>query len=411
MVERAPWGNGIGLSNKTILFGITGGIAAFKAAFYLRSLKNFGAKVVPVLTENAAKFVTPMTFSALANEKAWLDAFEGDPSSLFAHIEIPKDADCFVVCPATANCLAKAANGIADDLLTTMILAYKGSVLFFPSMNPAMYQNPATQNNLEKLRKLGHVVVEPATGQVACGDQGKGRLVEFEEFLHEVQSSLFPKPLLGKKILVTAGPTREPIDPVRFLSNNSSGKMGFEIAWACKMLGAEVTLIKGPTQLSPPNVHTLLNVETANEMFEAVKEVFPQMDVVIMTAAVADYTPEKVSKTKIKKKDYGEENLNISLKKTQDILKYISRNRSSKQVIVGFCAETENLIENARKKLANKPVDMLVCNDITEKGAGFDKDTNKVSILHGDGSKIEELPLMSKANLALELMNRVSSLL
>jgi len=409
MVKQTCWGYGIGLKERVILFGVSGGIACYKAASYLRALKNEGARVIPVLTKNAARFVSPLTFSALSGEEARLDLFNGEGSGEIPHIELTKKADVFLVCPATANIIAKAAGGIADDLLSTMFLAYKGPILFFPSMNPAMYGNPATQENIKRLRARGHMVIEPEEGKMACGDAGKGRLVEFEDFMYAVKHHFFPKPLLGKKVLVTAGPTREPIDPVRFLSNRSSGKMGYGVAWAADALGAEVHLVTGPSSVKPPRVTSLVYVETTEEMRKAVLEKFPAMDISVMAAAVSDYAPMKRFPKKIKKRGGGK-GLSLELRETPDILKELIQKKTDEQVIVGFCAETGDLLENAIKKMKKKPVDIMVCNDVTIEGAGFEVDTNKIIILYSKGNEAEELPLLSKVELGLEIMKRVSGL-
>lgn len=409
MVERTHWGNGIGIKGKKILFGVSGGIAIYKAADYCRGLNKLGAKVYPVLTKNAQRFCSPLMFSALADQCALGDVQAFDPEHPYVHIELPRKVDCFLVCPATCNMLAKAANGLADDLLTTMITAYAGKVIFFPAMNPSMYTNPITQKNIALLEGTGHIVVEPGKGEVACGEKGRGRLVDFETFIHTIQFHLMPKPLLGKKVLITCGPTREPIDPVRFISNRSSGKMGYELAWAATTLGAECHVISGPTWHSPPPmVKEWIRIETAMEMFEAVKGLYRDMDIIIMAAAVADYTPKTIKTEKIKK---DHDTLHIHLDKTHDILEFLSRNRLNGQCLVGFSAETSDLLERARKKMAQKPVDILVANDVTEQGAGFNVATNKVIIISNNGKSVDELPLMHKAEVALEILSRAEKVL
>lgn len=409
MVERAPWGNGIGLKGKNILFGVAGGIAAYKAADYCRKLTKFGAKVHPVLTRNAERFITTLTFSALAGQRAIGDHHAFDPRQPYSHIELPRRADCFVICPATCNTLAKAANGIADDLLTTMIMAHTGKIIFFPAMNPAMFSNPITQKNIARLKDAGHVVVGPGGGTVACGDKGRGRLVAFEEFIHAIQCHLLPKSLAGKKVLITCGPTREPIDPVRFISNRSSGKMGFELAWAATVIGAECYLVAGPTPFGPPpGVKRFMKIEKAQEMFESVRAFYRDMDIIIMAAAVADYSPVSTESEKIKK---GSDFLDLHLEKTPDILEFLSKNRLEGQCLIGFSAETSDLVENARQKMAKKPVDILVANDVTERGAGFDVDTNKVVLITDGGRTVEPLPLMHKAEVAMEILTRAAEVL
>ena len=411
MVERTPWGNGIGIAGKKILFGVTGGIAAYKAAYYCRGLKGFGAEVSPVLTENARRFVTELTFSALSGVHASTGADAFDPGDPFYHIDLPRWADLFVICPATANFIGKAAAGIADDLLSTMLLAYRGGAIFFPTMNGAMYENPAVKRNIETLTSLGHTVVEPESGPMACGEEGRGRLVSFDAFIHAIQSALLPKPLKQKKVLITAGPTREPIDPVRYISNRSSGKMGFELAWAAKSLGASVVLVSGPTCLSPPKVDKFVSVETSEEMLNAVKMNKDRMDCIIMAAAVADFTPRERLDKKLKKDAVGDNGLTLSLQETTDILDYILKNRSTKQCIVGFSAETGDLVKNALKKMEKKPVDIMVANNVTEPGAGFDVDTNKITLIMGKTKQIEELPIMHKADVALRILHKVAEVL
>ena len=411
MVERTPWGNGIGIEGKKILFGVTGGIAAYKAADFCRGLRKFGAEVIPVLTENARRFVTELTFSALSGVNALTGANAFDPEAPFNHIELPQMADMFVICPATANFIGKAAAGIADDLLSTMLLAYKGSALFFPAMNCSMYESEVVKRNIKTLTSLGHTVIEPESGPLACGEEGKGRLVSFEDFIHAIQFALLPKPLMHKKVLITAGPTREPIDPVRYISNRSSGKMGFELAWAAKMLGASVVLISGPTCLSPPKVDQYVAVETAQDMLNAVQMHKDQMDCIIMAAAVADFAPMEKWDKKLKKDTVGSEGLTLFLKETSDILDYILKNRAPRQCIVGFSLETEEPVGNAMKKLDKKPVDIMVVNDATEPGAGFDVDTNKVTLIMGKTRKLEELPLMHKAEVAIKILQKVADVL
>ena len=395
------------LTGKRILFGVGGGIAAFKAPEYVRELVKLGGDVKVILTENGERFVGPLTFSALSNNKCETRLFDEKNHSPIPHIELSRWADCLVVLPATANIIAKAAVGIADDFLSTVLLSFNGPRLFFPSMNPNMFSHPATQKNIKALRDMGYKVIEPQVGKVVCGEEGKGRLVDFDTFLFHVMKTLWPKGLKRKEILITAGPTREPVDPVRFISNRSSGKMGISLARASALRGGKVELILGPTKVEPPPFLSVKSVETASQMADEVLSLSPKMDIIIMAAAVADYTPINVFKNKIKK---GDEEISLLLKKTTDILFEIGKNKRPGQIVVGFCAETENLIENCFKKLEKKGLDLIVANNVTEEGSGFDYDTNKVYLIDSE-ENVEELPLLSKDEVSERILDRIEKMM
>ncbi len=394
------------LQGRRIIFGVSGGIAAYKAAEYCRNLAKLGAQVRVILTENGTKFVSPLTFSTLTGQQALTSIFHNDLTHPIPHIELAKWAELLVILPATANIIGKTACGIADDLLTTLFLAFKGKKLLFPSMNPVMFENPAVQENISKLRERGVTVAEPEEGTVACGDTGKGRLPDFESVLFLIRKGLASHDLKGLNVLVTSGPTREPIDPVRFISNRSSGKMGLALATVASLRGARAHLISGPTCLRLPSHLPVVRVETAKEMAEHVLLEAKAMDVVIMAAAVADYTPVSYVDTKIKKTG---QKLVLELQRTQDILFELGKAKRPGQILVGFCAETENLIENAFKKLQKKNLDLIVANDVTTPGAGFDWDTNKVFIIDSE-ENVEELPLLHKEEVAERIFDRIRQL-
>ncbi len=395
------------LSDRKILFGVTGGIACFKAAEYVRNLAKEGASVQPVITKSAEKFVTCCTFSALSGQKAALDLFDESSCHEIPHIRFAQKAEVMVVLPATANIIAKFAHGIADDLLSTIFLSFTGPVLLFPSMNPDMYSHAATQANISSLRQRGTYIIEPEEGIVVCGAKGKGRLPGWETCLFHIKKALWPKGLLGKKILVTAGPTREQIDPVRFISNRSSGKMGYKLAEAAALRGAQVHLVSGPVSLSAPSEVKLHKVETAEEMAQAVFSLADKMDVIIMAAAVSDYTPAERLAHKLKK---SEEKLCLNLRKSTDILLELGKDKTDRLVLVGFCAESRDLVKNAFSKLEKKNLDLVVANDITLPGAGFDSDTNKVFIIDTE-ENIEELPFMDKAEVSEHILDRIQELM
>ncbi len=395
------------LSGKKILFGVTGGIACFKAAEYVRNLVKEGAEVEVILTKNARNFVTEHSFSALSGKRAETELFDPATCHEIPHISLARRADLLVVLPATADILAKFAHGIADDLLSTVFLSLTGPVLLFPSMNPDMYSHPATQANIHTLKKRGTEVVEPESGLVVCGARGKGRLPSWDTVLFRIKKALWQKNLEGKKILVTAGPTREAIDPVRFISNRSSGKMGFKLAEAASLRGAEVHLVAGPVSLERPGDVNFYTVESAKDMAEAVFSVSGQMDVIIMAAAVSDYAPQLKHENKIKKTG---ETLELKLARTTDILMNLGQEKPDWQILAGFCAESQNLVENAFSKLRKKNLDLIIANDITEPGAGFDSDTNRVIIIDAE-ENIEELPMLDKAEVAERILDKIVELM
>jgi phosphopantothenoylcysteine decarboxylase/phosphopantothenate--cysteine ligase len=395
------------LKGKKILLGMTGGIALFKVAEFSRKLMALGAEIIPVMTRNAQRFVAPLTFQALCGQKVYSDMFEEKVAETIPHIHLPRKADLFLVMPATANFLAKAATGLADDLLSTMMLSYRGPVLIHPSMNPFMYAHPATQNNISKLRELGYGIIEPATGSTACGEEGKGRLNEWPVVKEEVLKALSTGELSGVNVLITAGPTREPIDPVRFVSNRSSGKMGYSMAHIAYRRGADVTLISGPVALEPPHGVKLLKVETAEEMAKAAMDYSKKAGIIVMTAAVSDYAPVKRASHKIKKG--GKQKISIELERTMDILSELAKRRKRKGIIAGFCAETKDLKKEARKKLSLKGVDMIIANDVSQRDAGFDVDTNRVILVDAGGST-ESLPLLYKEEVAERVWDRLQAL-
>ena len=395
------------LSGLNIVVGITGGIAAYKAADYIRAMKGRGAAVIPVLTEAATRFITPLTLSALTGARAMTDLFDPLGQEDIPHINLARQADIFLVMPATANIIAKAANGIADDLLSTLILAYKGPVIFAPSMNPSMYENEATQENLRVLTSRGHQVIQPGEGSTACGETGVGRLATFDTILYHLLKQITPKDLKGKRILITAGPTREAIDPVRYVSNRSSGKMGYHLATAASLRGADVTLVSGPVCLPPPAGAKTIYVESAKDMFDAVRERASGCDVAIMAAAVADFTPSDPMEEKIKKGTSG--HIDLHMEKTPDILAFLGRNKQEGQVVVGFCAETSDLLSNAKGKLVKKRADLMVANDVSLEGVGFDHDTNQVTIIRRDFSG-RTTEIISKQEVAHIILDEVAAI-
>ena len=391
------------LKGKTIVLGVTGGIACFKAAALASLLVKQHANVQVIMTENATKFVTPLTFEQLTGQKALTDTFDRNFQHSVEHIAVADRADLVLIAPATANIIAKLAHGIADDMLTTTVLACDCPKAIAPAMNTRMYENPVTQDNLAALRRYGWEVAEPASGHLACGAEGKGRLPEPEQLLelclHAVARE---KDLRGKRVLVTAGPTREALDPVRYLTNRSSGRMGYAIAKAAARRGAEVTLVSGPTALPRPGYMEIVDVESAQEMYEAVTSRAPDMDIIIKAAAVADYRPADVAEDKIKKKD-GD--LSIPLERTLDILAALGQNKREGQFLCGFSMETRDLIENSRKKLTKKNLDMVAANNVKVEGAGFGVETNVLILITAEGEK--ELPLMSKDAAADALLDAI----
>ena len=389
------------LSGKTVLLGVTGGIAAYKAAALASALVKQHAAVEVVMTENATKFVTPLTFEQLTGQRVAVDTFDRNFPHQVEHISLAQRTDLVIVAPATANVCAKLAHGLADDMLTTTVLACRCPKLIAPAMNTNMYENPVTQDNLDTLRRYGWEVIEPASGRLACGAVGTGKLPEPEELLqHILRHRAMPHDLAGKRVLVTAGPTQESLDPVRYLTNHSSGKMGYAIAKMAMHRGADVTLVSGPTAIAPPPFVSVVNVVSAQDMFDAVAAHAPEADFIFKAAAVADYTPVSCSDNKVKKSD-GD--LSIPLKRTRDILKSLGENRRTGQIICGFSMETENMVENSREKLTKKNVDMICANNLKQSGAGFGVDTNVITIITRE--KTEELPLQSKEAAANAILN------
>ena len=391
------------LKGKTVVLGVTGGIAAYKIANLASMLVKQHANVRVIMTQNATNFITPTTFETLTGKKCLVDTFDRNFEFQVEHVSLAKQADIFMIAPATANVIAKVAHGLADDMLTTTFLACRSPKYIVPAMNTQMYENPITQDNLNLCRKYGMHVIEPASGYLACGDTGAGKMPEPETlFEYILQELACEKDLAGKKVLVTAGPTREAIDPVRYITNHSTGKMGYAIARAAARRGAEVTLVSGPVDLKVPLGVRLVPVISAKDMFDAVTSVSAEQDAIIKAAAVADYRPAVVGAEKTKKSDG---NMNIELERTDDILAWRGAHRREGQVLCGFSMETQNMLENSRAKLAKKNVDMIVANSLRTAGAGFGTDTNLVTVITKDGA--EELELMSKEQVAHELLNRI----
>lgn len=384
------------LRGKTLVLGVTGSIAAYKIANLASMLVKLGADVNVIMTKNATNFINPITFETLTGNKCLVDTFDRNFQYNVEHVALAKRADVFMVAPASANAIGKIAGGIADDMLTTTIMACKAKKIIAPAMNTNMYENPIVQDNMKKLQSYGYEVIAPACGYLACGDTGAGKLPSEELLLDYILREIrYEKDLAGKKVLVTAGPTREALDPVRFLSNHSTGKMGYAIARCAMERGAEVTLITGETPIPKPPFVKVIDVVSAADMFEAVKANFAENDFIIKAAAVADYMPKVMAADKMKKSD---DDISIALKRTEDILKYVGENRKPGQVICGFAMETRNLVENAKKKLESKHVDMIVANNLKVAGAGFGTDTNVVTLIKKDG--IRELPIMTKDEVA-----------
>ncbi len=394
------------LKGKTVLLGVTGGIAAYKAAALASALVKQHALVDVVMTKNACEFITPLTFEHLAARKVYTDTFDRFTANEVEHIALADRADLVIVAPATANICAKLAHGLADDMLSTTLLACRCPRLIAPAMNTHMLLNPVTQDNLALLEKYGWTVIPPATGRLACGDVGPGKLPEPETILQYILREIaLPHDLAGKKILVTAGPTREPLDPVRYISNHSTGKMGYAVARMAMLRGAEVTLVSGKTDLEPPPFLETVPVVTAEDMFRAVTERAETMDWIIKAAAVADYTPAEVAENKMKKK---EGDLSVPLKRTQDILLWLGRHRRPGQLLAGFSMESENVLQNSREKLAKKNADLICANDLRQEGAGFGVDTNVLTLITGED--VRELPLLSKEAAAMALLDRLLEL-
>lgn len=393
------------LSGKTVLLGITGGIAAYKMANVTSALRKTGAEVHCILTQNATQFITPLTFETLSNNRCIVDTFDRNFQYDVAHVSLAKKADVILIAPATANVIAKLAHGLADDMLTTTVLAACCPKLIAPAMNTAMLENPATQENLATLRRYGFTVIEPATGMLACKDVGSGKLPEPEVLCEEIYRVIArEKDLQGLHITVTAGPTQESLDPVRFLTNHSSGKMGYSIAREAMLRGADVTLISGPVALKAPLGVKLVHITTAQEMLERVQAALPQTDVLVMAAAVADYRPAVVADQKMKK---GEGDMSIPLERTGDVLGWVAQNRHPGLFVCGFSMETEHMLENSQKKLTKKKLDMIVANNLKTQGAGFGVETNVVTLITQDW--VEELPLLGKDEVAGKLLTAIAA--
>jgi phosphopantothenoylcysteine decarboxylase/phosphopantothenate--cysteine ligase len=390
----------------TVVLGVSASIAAYKAADLASQLVKAGIDVRPILTADAARFVAPATFRALTGHPCPIDVFEEPYPGEIAHIHLAKTADVFAIVPASMTVMAKLANGIGDDMLTASVMATRAPVLFAPGMNSAMWQNPATQANLQKLQSYGYYFIEPVTGRLACRTEGVGKMADVQTILAAIYDLLGRRQdAQGKRVLVTAGPTREPIDPVRFLSNRSSGKMGYALAEVAARRGADVTLVSGPVSLPDPSGVRVVRVETAAQMRDAALDTLSDRDYVFAAAAVADYRPARVHDAKIKKENGPPE---LLLEPTEDILAEISRRRQPHQIIVGFAAETDDLLENARKKLTGKNLDWVVANDVTRDGAGFDGNTNIVTLLSKEGG-IADLPLLTKRETAEKILDAVFS--
>lgn len=392
------------LNGKTVVLGVTGGIAAYKAVEIASRLVKKGADVFVIMTESATKFVTPLTFQEITKNPVVSDMWGEVKHWHVEHIALATKADYFLIAPATANCIGKIAHGIADDMLTTTVMATTAPIIIAPAMNTNMYQNAATQDNLAILKRRGCHIITPASGMLACGVEGIGRLPDPYVIVDEVVALASAKQdLIGKRILVTAGGTHEPLDPVRFIGNRSSGKMGYAVAEAAQARGAEVILVSGPTALDRPQGVQFVSVETTKEMFDAVMDIFDSVDVVIKAAAVADYRPKICAEQKIKKND---SEFTVVLEKNPDILFHLGQNKKEGQILVGFAAETNDLIKHAKQKIEKKNLDMIVANDVTAKGAGFNVDTNIVKLLYPSGA-IEECQQMTKREVADIILNKV----
>ncbi len=394
------------LTDKCIIVGVTGGIAAYKAPDLISKLVKAGVDVHIIMTESAAKFITPLTLQTISRNPVTTQMFEFPGEWEVQHISLADRADLMVVAPATANIIGKVCAGIADDILSTTIMATRAPVLFAPAMNVHMYENPIVQANIAKLSSLGCHFLEPGTGRLACGYEGKGRLPDVDIIFDKICSlTVSTRDLTGKTFLVTAGPTREYIDPIRFLSNGSTGKMGYAVAEAARERGARVILISGPVSIPVPPGVTYIPVVSARDMFEAVVKHYQEADVVVKTAAVADYHPKKQLGSKLKK---GRDDWALELTKNQDILQYLGRNKGNR-ILIGFAAETDNLLENATRKIRDKNLDFIVANDVTQPGAGFGTDTNVVKFLYRDG-RVEQMDKMGKKEVAHHIVDRILSL-
>lgn len=391
------------LKGKTVLLGITGSIAAYKIAYLASALHKLHADVHVLMTENATNFINPITFETLTGNKCLVDTFDRNFQFQVEHVSIAKKADVVMIAPASANVIGKLANGLADDMLTTTVMACRCQKILSPAMNTAMYENPVVQDNIRKLKNYGYEVITPASGYLACGDTGAGKMPEPETLLEYIlKEAAFQKDLAGKKLLVTAGPTQEAIDPVRCLTNHSSGKMGYAIAKMAMLRGAEVTLVSGPTAIEPPLFVKVVPVTSARDMFEAVTGLSDEQDIIIKAAAVADYRPKQVSEDKVKKKD---DQAFIELERTDDILKYLGQHKKQGQFLCGFSMETRDMIRNSRAKLEKKNLDMVAANNLKVEGAGFQGDTNVLTLITQDEEV--SLPLMSKEDAALKILDKI----
>lgn len=391
------------LKGKVVILGVTGSIAAYKAANLASLLKKQHADVHVIMTKNALQFITPVTFETLTGNKCLIETFDRNFQFNVEHVELGKRADLALVAPATANVMAKLAHGIADDMLTTTLLACQCPKMIAPAMNTRMYENPVTQDNMKLLEKYGWKLIEPAVGMLACGDAGRGKFPDEKLLVEHVLNEIArPKDMEGLKVLVTAGPTMEAIDPVRYISNHSTGKMGYAIARICRQRGAEVTLVSGKTNLSAPTGVDFVSVRSAQEMYEAVTSRSAEQDVIIKSAAVADYRPAVVADQKLKKKS---DEMSIELERTQDILAYLGSHKPEGQTLCGFAMETEQMVEYAKGKLEKKNLDLIAANNLKVAGAGFGTDTNVVTLIKKDG--IRELELMSKEEVAVQLLDEI----
>ncbi len=394
------------LKGKTVVLGVTGSIAAYKIANLASMLVKLHADVNVIMTKNATNFINPITFETLTSNKCLVDTFDRNFQFNVEHVALAKRADIFMVAPASANVIGKIANGIADDMLTTTIMACKAPKYIAPAMNTNMFENEIVQDNLKKLQKYGYELITPATGYLACGDTGSGKLPSEETLLSYIMKELhYEKDMTGKKVVVTAGPTMEAIDPVRFISNHSTGKMGYAIAKCAMERGADVTLISGQTAIEKPGFVKVIDVVSAKDMFEAVKKEAEDADFIIKSAAVADYTPVTVAEEKIKKSD---DDMSISLARTTDILKYLGEHKKPGQKLCGFAMETKDMLENATKKLTAKNADMIVANNLKVAGAGFGTDTNVVTLIKKD--EVKELPILSKDEVAKAILDELLQL-
>lgn len=395
------------LKGKTVLLGVTGSIAAYKIAYLASALKKLHAEVHVLMTKNATNFITPITFESLTGTKCLVDTFDRNFQFQVEHISIAKKADVAMIAPASANVIGKLAHGIADDMLTTTLMACKCKKFISPAMNTNMFENPILQDNLKTLEHYGYEVIQPASGYLACGDTGAGKMPEPETLLSYILREIAKeKDLEGKKVLVTAGPTQEAIDPVRYITNHSSGKMGYALAKAAMLRGAEVTLVSGPCSITPPPFVKVVPVVTAKDMFDAVTSVSAEQDIIVKAAAVADYRPLKVFDEKVKKKD---EEMSIALEKTDDILNYLGEHRTKEQFLCGFSMETQNMLGNSRAKLGKKHLDMVAANNLKVEGAGFQGDTNVLTLITQDEDV--SLQLMSKEDAANVILDKILSVM